>query len=185
MGEGKLILFLHPACSKQALFENLKMKEIGVLFVCLGNICRSPSAEAVFQAVVENAGLKSRFVIDSAGISAYHQGDPADGRMQKHAIKRAYQLNSISRPVDANLDFDRFDLIIGMDDQNMADLERMAPSAEAKKKLFRMTYFCRDFQADVVPDPYYGGAQGFEHVLDLLEDATLGLLEYCQKQFLD
>lgn len=149
-----------------------------LLFVCLGNICRSPSAEAVMKAYVEREGLMDDIICDSAGIIAAHAGEPADGRMQTHAVKRGYNLTSISRPVESPADFDNFDLIIGMDDQNMADLHAKAQSEEHKAKIYRMTDFCSNFSHHSVPDPYYGGAAGFELVLDLLEDACQGLLNH-------
>lgn len=149
-----------------------------ILFVCLGNICRSPSAEAVMRKLVEEAGMENRIEIDSAGITGYHEGDRADSRMRAHAARRGYSLDSISRPVRP-WDFSDFDLIIGMDNQNITDLKRMAPDLEAVAKIRRMTDFSRNKLYDHVPDPYYSGAEGFELVLDLLEDACAGLLSYC------
>lgn len=147
-----------------------------ILFVCLGNICRSPSAEAVMKKIVADAGLQERFVIDSAGIIGYHKGEQADPRMRSHAARRGYSLDSISRPV-CTQDFFEFDMIIGMDNRNIEDLREKAPSIEAMRKIFRMTDFSRNKLYDYVPDPYYSGADGFELVLDLLEDACAGLLE--------
>lgn len=148
-----------------------------ILFVCLGNICRSSSAEGVMRHLVETAGLESEFVIDSAGILSYHQGELPDERMRWHAARRGYELVHRSRPV-CTQDFFDFDLIIGMDDRNIEDLKERAPSLEAEAKIGRMTDFCtRHPEADYVPDPYYGGSEGFEYVLDLLEDACAGLLE--------
>ena len=147
-----------------------------ILFVCLGNICRSSSAEGVMRHLVEEAGVADRFVIDSAGILSYHQGELPDPRMRAHAIRRGYDLTPRSRPVRTG-DFYDFDLIVGMDDRNIEDLKERAPSVEAERKICRMTDFCTRYtQADHVPDPYYGGAEGFEYVLDLLEDACVGLL---------
>lgn len=152
------------------------MSKKSILFVCLGNICRSPSAEAVMKAKLKEYGLEQKYFIDSAGVTGYHAGDSADARMQTHALKRGYDLTSISRPVEAGEDYERFDYIIGMDAQNMSDLEAMASSAEDLAKLSRMTDYCTEFTHDSVPDPYYGGAAGFELVLDLLEDACDGLI---------
>lgn len=152
-----------------------------VLFVCLGNICRSPSAEAVFNALVERQGLQTEFQCDSAGILSYHAGEPADFRMKQFAGKRGYQLTSISRPVDPNKDFDRFEYIIGMDRQNIRDLKLLARSDADRKKIYLMTDFCTGKEFDSVPDPYYGGSPGFELVLDILEDACSGLLEKLRK----
>ena len=134
-----------------------------ILFVCLGNICRSSSAEGVMRHLVEEAGREDEFVIDSAG-------------MRAHAARRGYNLTHRSRPVRTD-DFYEFDLIIGMDDRNIDDLKERAPSVEACGKIHRMTEYCTKFaHADYVPDPYYGGAEGFEYVLDILEDACAGLL---------
>ncbi len=147
-----------------------------VLFVCLGNICRSPSAEAVFNAMIAKEGLENELICDSAGTLAYHAGEPADYRMKQFAKKRGYHLTSISRPVDPKTDFDRFNFIIGMDRQNVSDLKSMARNEDDKKRIFLMTDFCSDQSYDSVPDPYYGGAAGFELVLDILEDACAGLI---------
>ncbi len=147
-----------------------------VLFVCLGNICRSPSAEAVFNALIAKEGLENELICDSAGTLAYHAGEPADYRMKQFAKKRGYHLTSISRPVDPKTDFDRFNFIIGMDRQNVSDLKSMARNEDDKKRIFLMTDFCSDQSYDSVPDPYYGGAAGFELVLDILEDACAGLI---------
>ncbi len=151
-----------------------KMKQ--VLFVCLGNICRSPSAEAVFNAFVEKNGLSGELKCDSAGTAAYHAGDQADYRMKQFAKKRGYKLTSISRPVDRETDFDRFDYIIGMDKQNVRDLKSIARNENDRRKVFLMTDFGLNKKYDSVPDPYYGGDAGFELVLDILEDACEGLI---------
>jgi len=127
--------------------------------------------------IAEKEGLNGKLEIDSAGTAAWHEGEPADPRMQVHARKRGYNLTSISRPVVPEEDFDKFDYIIAMDDQNMRDLKRMANKKEHLDKLFMMTDFAREFSYRSVPDPYYGGDEGFELVLDLLEDACQGLLE--------
>ena len=148
-----------------------------ILFVCLGNICRSSSAEGVMKQLIEQAGREDEFIIDSAGILSYHQGELPDSRMRAHAARRGYDLTHRSRPVCTD-DFYDFDLIIGMDGRNIDDLKDRAPSVEAWKKIHRMTEYCTKFtHADHVPDPDYGGAEGFEYVLDVLEDACAGLLE--------
>lgn len=154
----------------------MKQEKIRLLFVCLGNICRSPSAEAVMKKLVKDAGLENYIEIDSAGIMGYHEGERADQRMRAHASRRGYVLDSISRPVRTT-DFYDFDLIIGMDDRNIDDLKRKAPDLESVAKIHQMTEYSRNKLYDHVPDPYYGGASGFELVLDLLEDACGGLLE--------
>jgi len=155
------------------------MKQI--LFVCLGNICRSPSAEAVFNALLEKNGLQDELSCDSAGTLPYHAGEPADYRMKQFAQRRGYQLTSISRPVDRDRDFDRFDYIIGMDRQNVRDLKSKARNENDRNKIFLMTDFCSNSKYDSVPDPYYGGASGFELVLDILEDACDGLIRKLQE----
>lgn len=152
-----------------------------VLFVCLGNICRSPSAEAVFNSLLVKHGLQDVLLCDSAGIDGYHSGDPADSRMKQIAKKRGFQLTSISRQVNPMEDFDRFDWIIGMDRQNLRDLRALARDEHDRKKIFLMTDFCLHPGHDSVPDPYYGGAAGFELVLDILEDACDGLLRKLQE----
>lgn len=152
-----------------------------VLFVCLGNICRSPSAEAVFNALIEKNGLEE-LQCDSAGTAAYHAGDSADYRMKQIVQKRGYRLTSISRPIDPDSDFDRFDYIIGMDRQNIRDLKAIARNENDRKKIFLMTDFCMNHKYDSVPDPYYGGAAGFELVLDILEDACTGLIRKLQNE---
>ena len=153
-----------------------------VLFVCLGNICRSPSAEAVFKGLVKNKGKENYFEIDSAGTYAYHKGEPADARMQRHAVKRGYNLTSISRPFDPDTDWDKFDYIVAMDYSNLNDLKEMARNENDLDKLYMMMNFAQRFDYAEVPDPYYGGDEGFELVLDLLEDAGEGLLEFLEKQ---
>lgn len=152
-----------------------------ILFVCLGNICRSPSAHEVMRTLVEKSGLQHAIEIDSAGTAAYHKGELPDSRMRMHAARRGYQLTHRSRPVCTD-DFYYFDRIIGMDDRNMEQLKTQAPDLASLQKLSRMTDYCRTHTIDHVPDPYYGGEQGFEQVLDLLEDACGGLLEQLKKE---
>lgn len=157
------------------------MEKTKVLFVCSGNICRSPSAEAVFKKLVEEKGLKDKFEIDSAGTGSWHVGEQADRRMQGHAQKRGYNLTSISRRIDPHVDFDYFDLVIGMDDYNIYDLKSIAKKGEDIAKIKKMTDFAKGYNYEEVPDPYYGGEEGFELVLDLLEDSCGGLLEELAK----
>ncbi len=152
------------------------MKDNKILFVCLGNICRSPAAEGIMRDLVAKRGLEG-FEIDSAGTYGGHAGDLPDARMRAAALKRGYHLTHRSRQVRTE-DFDRFDRILVMDDSNYERVHRLAPTTEAAAKIYRMTEFCRRHPgADHVPDPYYEGAQGFEKVLDLLEDACEGLLK--------
>lgn len=146
-----------------------------ILFVCLGNICRSSSAEEIMRTLVKKAGLEHEIEVDSAGILSYHEGEFPDSRMRMHASRRGYDLTHRSRPVKT-MDFFEFDMLIGMDDRNIQDLTDRSPDLDSLKKIHRMTDFCRTKVVDHVPDPYYGGAQGFENVLDILEDACEGLL---------
>ena len=158
------------------------MVEKKLLFVCLGNICRSPAAEAVMNGKLKKAGWNHQIICDSAGIIGYHAGELADARMRKHALKRGFEVTSISRKVKPAIDFDLFDMIIGMDDQNIKDLNTLARSEAERKLIFRMTDFLTQFKYDHIPDPYYGDQNGFELVLDLLEDACDGLIEHLGKQ---
>ena len=146
-----------------------------ILFVCLGNICRSCTAEEVMRTQLRREGLDKAIEVDSAGLISYHQGEQADPRMRAHASRRGYHITHLSRPVRLS-DFEEFDLILGMDDSNINRLRELAPSLEAEEKIHRMTEYCTRIPADHVPDPYYGGAQGFENVIDILEDACEGLL---------
>jgi protein-tyrosine phosphatase len=152
------------------------MKKYRILFVCLGNICRSSAAEEVMRTLLQRDGLDKAVEVDSAGILSYHQGELPDSRMRMHAARRGYQLTHRSRPVCTD-DFFDFDLILGMDDHNIQDLKERAPSPETEQKIHRMTDYCHQKVVDYVPDPYYGGASGFENVLDILEDACQGLLD--------
>lgn len=152
-----------------------------ILFVCLGNICRSSSAEEIMRTYLKRARLDHKVEVDSAGLIAYHRGEPADERMRAHAIRRGYCITHLSRPICTD-DFYDFDLILGMDDSNIDKLKDRAPDLETMRKIHRMTDYCRTKVVDSVPDPYYGGAQGFENVLDILEDACRGLLESIQDE---
>ena len=141
-----------------------------VLFVCMGNICRSPTAEGVLRRLVREEGLEDRIEIDSAGTGGWHAGSPPDERATDAAARRGIELAGAARQVEA-ADFERFDLLIAMDRENLAELRRLAPDDEARGKL-RLLLGDRD-----VPDPYYGGARGFEDVLDLVEEACEELLD--------
>ncbi|MDM8158726.1 low molecular weight protein-tyrosine-phosphatase [Labilibaculum sp. K2S] len=148
-----------------------------LLFVCLGNICRSPSAEAVMNGYIKANQLGDKFECDSAGTGGWHAGDKADERMRRHALRRNYNLTSIARKFDAKIDFDKFDLIFGMDQQNVNDLKVLARNEADLKKIKSITTYCSHYSNySSVPDPYYGGDDGFELVLDILEDACKGLL---------
>jgi protein-tyrosine phosphatase len=152
-----------------------------VLFVCTGNICRSPTAEGVFRKLVADAGLNGWIAIDSAGTHGYHTGEPPDNRTQAAALRRGYDLSKLRARRVAREDFHRFDLVLAMDRDHHAILAKLAPpSAEHKVKL--MMEFARSSARAEVPDPYYGGPDGFELVLDLLEDAAEGLLETLRRE---
>lgn len=152
-----------------------------ILFVCLGNICRSSTAEEVMRTYIRRAGLEHEIEVDSAGLSSYHQGELPDARMRMHAMQRGYNLTHRSRPV-VKSDFSNFDMIVAMDHSNVSKLEAKASTDTERKKIHLATEFCRNMDVDVVPDPYYGGAEGFEYVLDILEDACEGLLEEIRKE---
>ena len=146
-----------------------------VLFVCMGNICRSPTAEAVLRRLVREAGLEAQIHVDSAGTLDYHMGHPPDDRAQLHAKRRGYDLATLrARQVRAS-DFNEFDLVLAMDRVNLATLERMCPPAQ-RHKLKLLLQFAAAREEEEVPDPYNGGDDGFENVLDMVEDAARGLL---------
>ncbi len=160
-----------------------KNKSYRLLFVCLGNICRSPAAHGVMQHLVDEAGLEQIIEIDSAGLYGGHAGELPDKRMRVHAARRGYDLKHRARKVTTD-DFENFDLILVMDDSNYENLKRLAPTIEDEKKVVRMIEFCRLHPYYYsVPDPYYEGAEGFELVLDLLEDACQGLLDDIKTKF--
>ena len=195
------IYFAHPGCSawfrrqtrhKHPTLQSLApppstvvtlfdMSQFSVLFVCMGNICRSPTAHGVFRQRVTQAGLASRVRIDSAGTHGSHKGERPDARAQAHAKLRGYALDDLrSRQVTSG-DFYTFDLILAMDDDNLEHLRRRCPP-EQQHRLRRLTDFCLRNNSAAVPDPYYGNAQGFDHVLDLVEDACDGLLAHLRQQ---
>lgn len=146
-----------------------------VLFVCLGNICRSPAAEGILRAMARKVGRETGLVVDSAGTYGGHRGQLPDARMRRAAARRGYDLTHRARLLRRE-DFGVFDRIVVMDDSNYEDVHRLAPSREAADKIFRLTDFCRRPCGREVPDPYYEGPEGFEGVLDLLEDGCEGLL---------
>ncbi len=153
-----------------------------VLFVCLGNICRSPAAEAIMKSKLWQLGKEREFVVDSAGTYGGHAGALPDERMRERAGCRGYVVDSRSRVFYPSADFPEFDLIVGMDNQNVADLKRLAIHAEERSKIVRMMdFFPEKTPYQEIPDPYYKGPEGFELVLDLLEKAVDGLLEYLQR----
>lgn len=150
-----------------------------VLFICLGNICRSPMAETIFCSILEKQGASDSYTVDSAGLIGFHEGERADERMSHFAFQRGYYISHRSRPIVRN-DFYDFDYIIGMDDDNMEKLRQLRPD-DSNAQLHIMTEYCQLHTDAVVPDPYYGGAAGFTHVIDLLEDACQGLYDTLSK----
>lgn len=151
-----------------------------ILFVCLGNICRSPAGEGIMQKIIADHNSSELVEVDSAGTSGYHDGDLPDRRMRSHGSRRGYSFNSLSRKFTVN-DFDNFDLIIAMDDNNYDNIMRLSPDLESQKKVYRMVDFSQKHNYDHIPDPYYMGADGFELVLDLLEDACEGLYNHLKE----
>lgn len=167
----------------QKLIDELKGKQkIRVLFVCLGNICRSPAGEGMLRSIVAGHGDEARWEIDSAGTGGWHVGELPDKRMRIHARQRGLELTHRCRKVTAS-DFDDFDLIIPMDADNETNLRRLAPTLEASRKIVPMAaFFSPGTRYDYVPDPYYEGSEGFELVLDLLTDACNNLYNSCSLQ---
>ena len=147
-----------------------------VLFVCLGNICRSPAAQGIFEHYVRESGMTDKIEADSAGTYSGHRGELPDRRMRNAALYRGFALTHLARPV-SSLDFLDFDLIIAMDDQNYEDLMHLAPSVEATHKIHRMSEFLKVRKMSYIPDPYYMGVEGFSLVLDLLEDGCKNLYD--------
>lgn len=149
---------------------------VGILFVCMGNICRSPTAEGVFRRLVAETGLEGELRIDSAGTHDYHVGSPPDARANAAAARRGYDLSALRGRQVSQRDFLEFDYVLAMDQDNLANLHRICPPEHAHKVRLFLEHSA-NFKEREVPDPYYGGAQGFDHVLDLVEDAARGLLK--------
>jgi len=162
--------------------QNEVMTATKILFVCLGNIIRSPLAEALFRRLVEQSGLDSKYEVDSAGTGNWHVGEPPDHRMVRAAARRGLVYSHRARQIQSE-DFDRFNLIVGMDRQNREDLLRMARLPEHRTKVHTLREFDPEGGANApVPDPYYGGPDGFEEVYDIVERSVRGLLEKLENQ---
>jgi protein-tyrosine phosphatase len=146
-----------------------------LLFICLGNICRSPMAEGVFRRVAEEEGVADRFEIDSAGMGEWHIGQAPDTRAQAAALNRGMDISTQSARQVTQADFDRFDLLLAMDGSNFAELTQLAPKS-ARHKVRRFLDYAPHLSTQDVPDPFYGGSEGFDHALDLIEEAARGLL---------
>lgn len=152
-----------------------------VLFVCLGNICRSPTAHGVFQHCVDQAGLSDLIEVDSAGTAAYHVGNSPDPRSMAAARQRGFDLSALRARQAIEEDFDQFDYILAMDHSNLTNLKRIQPS-RFNGHLGLFLEFAEAFDEVEVPDPYYGGDEGFSHVLDLVEAASNGLLAQIRQE---
>ena len=154
------------------------MKKISVLFVCLGNICRSPAAEAIFISLLEKKALKESFVVDSAGTGSWHIGKKADSRMRIAAEKRDLNILSRARQITYQ-DFDKFNYILAMDDSNFRNIQDLKnrTSSNNFSSIKKIQNFRSVFNEQEVPDPYFGGNDGFDYVLDILEDSVSGFLE--------
>jgi len=162
----------------------MSKNKVSVVFVCMGNICRSPTAEGVFRHLVRQEGLDHWITTDSAGTHAYHVGEPPDRRAQQTARNRGIELNDLRARKAITEDFHEFDYVLAMDDDNYQLLEQICPPGLGDKlRLF--LDFSDEFSETQVPDPYYGGDQGFEHVFDLVESASRGLLLDIKKRFVN
>lgn len=149
-----------------------------ILFVCMGNICRSPAAENIFRKLVCDAGYEANFTIDSAGTIGYHTGNPMDSRMAETLRNRGYEVTGRARKINL-VDLDRFDLVVTMDEENHSYVSDLVETREQTSKIRSLVEFCEAYEDPRVPDPYYGGQHGFEHVVNLLEDGCAGILREC------
>jgi len=154
---------------------------VRILFVCLGNICRSPTAAGVLRALAAREAPELKLEVDSAGTSGYHIGQQPDPRTREAAARRGYDLSALRARIVEPIDFERFDLILAMDRENLRVLRRRAPAA-AHRRLRLFLEFAPEAAPEDVPDPYYGGPNGFEEVLDLIESATRGLLTHLRQE---
>lgn len=160
--------------------KNSTMDRKKILFVCLGNICRSPMAEEVFRQYIINKGEEYDWEIDSAGIGSWHVGQLPDHRMRKAATQHGYELTMRARQVKSS-DFDKFDFIVAMDEENVADLRRVAADRDKASKILRLASFLENHPGQqTIPDPYYGSERDFHFVIELLEDAVEGLYKHIQ-----
>lgn len=156
---------------------------VKVLFVCMGNICRSPAAEGIFKKLVSEAKLEEEILVDSAGTIGYHSGELPDPRMRKQAAIYGYELDSRARQFNPNKDFEEFDYIITMDNDNYSEIKRLDKKHLFNQKIFKMADFIPDKNIEEVPDPYYGDKDDFDFVIKLLEDGTKNLLTKIRSNF--
>ena len=162
----------------------MEHKKVRVLFVCMGNICRSPLAHGFFEQLVAQAGLSARIEVDSAGTHSYHIGEPPDERARQSALRRGFDIgHQRARRAQAS-DFEQFDYVLAMDEENYRHLERLS-DVTYRHKLKLLLEFAPQLNEREVPDPYYGGASGFERVIDLVEEAARGLLADIRQRHLD
>ena len=164
----------------------IKQKKLSVLFVCLGNICRSPTAHAVFRKRVSDNGLSDIINIDSAGTGDWHIGRPPDLRSSEKAKEFGYDLSDLRARLVETSDFENFSYILVMDSKNLDDVRKLAPKDHKAKIELLLNYSARSRVDNIyeVPDPYFGGEDGFDHVLNLIEDATLGFLDYLKAKYI-
>ena len=158
--------------------DTVRPEKLRLLFICLGNICRSPAAHAVMQHKIDEQGSTDRYFIDSAGIGGWHVGELPDKRMREHGYRRGYRVDHRARQFDASTDFQRFDYIIVMDHENYKRITSLATNEKHRQKVMMMAdFFHVHTNETVVPDPYYGEGAAFEYALDLIEDGCDGLLQ--------
>lgn len=157
--------------------SNENKRVVRVLFCCMGNICRSPTAQGVFRALVEREGLADRVISDSAGTIAYHVGEPPDRRARETAVKRGIDLSDLRARKAVSEDFERFDYLLAMDRDNYRELMAICPEG-CSERLHLFMAFAPNRPEEEVPDPYYGGVEGFDRVFDMVEEASLGLLNH-------
>jgi protein-tyrosine phosphatase len=142
-----------------------------ILFICLGNICRSPAAEEITKSLLHKRHITNKFQVDSAGIIDYHTGEGPDPRMLEHALQRGYKLTHKARQFNPKKDFKDFNYLVAMDDQIFTDVNKLDKEKEYTSKIYKMAKFCSHYNIKSIPDPYDEGPEAFENVLDLLEDA--------------
>ncbi|MEO5716832.1 MAG: low molecular weight protein-tyrosine-phosphatase [Luteolibacter sp.] len=160
----------------ESIHEKSIRKTHRVLFVCLGNICRSPAAEIIFRKIVDDAGRADDFEIDSAGTIGHHQGSPPDHRMSAALERKGHTISGCARRIKAE-DLEHFDLVVTMDESNLTDVRGLDTAGKFHEKIRPLVSFCRTHDDLRVPDPYYGGQRGFDHVIELLGDGCAGILE--------